>query len=118
MILIFNQLISFVMSITVNNNNFARYNRLDLADLLLEKIGNLNEILSNFTEETLFTIEIVNLRTRIEETLEGNPFQTTYSFIFIPECEELITEASECEQVFRIHVENNTYVLPTLTFVD
>jgi len=118
MILIFIHLISTIMSISVTNTNFARYERPDLADLLVEKIRILNEIVSNFPEETLFTIEIANLLRRIEAILQENPFQTTYSFIFIIDCEKLIEEASECEEIFRIHVENNTYVLPTLTFVD
>jgi hypothetical protein len=106
------------MSFRVTNINFDRYKRSDLADLLVEKISSLIEIVSNFPQETLFTIEIDNLIRRIEAILENNPFETTYEFIFIIDCKKLIEEATECEEIFRIHVENNKHVLPTLTFVD
>jgi hypothetical protein len=84
---------------------------------LFKKMEILNKILSNSLEETL-TVKIKNLLGKIIKILEDYSFEELQGPRFLYYCYKLVDEVDECEKLFRIYEENNTYVLPTLKFVD
>ena len=104
-------------TIDADDDDLSRYDGIDLDYLLIEKKKILNKILSNSLEEEL-TIKIENLLENIKIILEDYSFETSNDFNLIINSIELIKEANECEQLFRIYKENKTYVVPTLKFVD